>query len=257
MKTICVMNLKGGVGKTVTAVNMAAILAADHGKRVLLVDADHQGNTSRFFKAAQDGDTLREVLLGTQEPAWEDVIQHTGYEGLDILPAAITLAELDFTAAQNIGTGLYRLREFLLAVAADEAYDYAIVDMPPAFSFAARAALIAANEVIVPIKLDAFSVDGMAELLRQISSMRRINSGLRLGGVLITMWRHIDMVTQAEGILRRSGVPVYKTVIRRTDRVDESTFAAEPLVIFSPRSAACLDYRAMVREYLEGEARHG
>lgn len=250
MKIICVMNLKGGVGKTVTADNMAAILAADHGKRVLLVDADHQGNTSRFFKADQDADTLREVLLGAEEPRWPFVVQGTGHEGLDILPANIALAELDASVAQNIGVGLYKLRAFLQGIREDEAYDYCIVDMPPAFSFAARAALIAADEVIVPIKLDAFSVDGMAELLRQISSMRKVNPALRLAGVLITMWRNIDMVTQAEGILRRSGVPVYKSVIRRTDRVDESTFSREPLYIYSPRSAACVDYRAFVREYL-------
>lgn len=254
MKTICIMNLKGGVGKTVTADNMAAVLAADHGKRVLLIDADHQGNTSRFFKVDQDCDTLREILLGSAEPCWTTVVQGSGCEGLDVLPANISLAELDTSSAQNIGVGLYKLREFLTVVAEDDGYDYVIVDMPPAFSFAARAALIAANEVIIPIKLDAFSVDGMAELLRQITSMRKVNPGLCLAGVLVTMWRNIEMVTQAESILRRSGgIPVYKTVIRRTDRVDESTFSREPLYIYSPRSAACVDYRAFVREYLHGK----
>lgn len=257
MKTVCVMNLKGGVGKTVTADNMAAILAADHGKRVLLVDADHQGNTSKFFKADQTGDTLREVLLGAAEPYWPEVVQGAGYEGLDILPADITLAELDTGATQSIGTGLYNLREFLAAVREEDAYDYCVVDMPPAFSFAARAALIAADEVIVPMKLDAFSVDGMAELLRQISAMRKVNPALRLGGVLITMWHNADVIRQAEAILRKSAVPVYKTVIRRTDRVDESTFTQQPLHIYSSRSAACVDYRAFVREYLRGGPSNG
>lgn len=257
MKTICVMNLKGGVGKTVTADNMAAILAADHSKRVLLVDADHQGNTSRFFGADQTGDTLREVLLGSNEPYWPEVVQGAGLEGLDILPADISLAELDTGAAQSIGAGLYRLREFLSAVREDNAYDYCVIDMPPAFSFAARAALIAADEVVVPMKLDAFSVDGMAELLRQIASMRKVNPALRLGGVLITMWHNVDVIRQAEAILRKSAVPVYKTVIRRTDRVDESTFTRQPIHVYSPRSAACMDYRAFVREYLRGGPSNG
>lgn len=146
---------------------------------------------------------------------------------------------------------MWRLRSFLEAVAEDDAYDYTIIDMPPAFSLAARAALAAADEVIVPIKLDAFSVYGMAELLRQVRAMNRVNPNLTLAGVLVTMWHNADIVTQAERVLRSGSFPVFKTVIRRTDRVDESTFQRQPLVVYSPRSAACVDYRAMVREYLE------
>lgn len=250
MKTICIMNLKGGVGKTVTACNMAAILAADHGKRVLLIDADHQGNTSRFFSADQDAATTREILTGEAEPYWPESVQRTAYEGLDIIPADMSLAELDMPA-EATQKSIYRLRDMLRVIQDDNAYDYAVIDMPPAFSFAARAALLAADEVIVPIKLDAFSVDGMAELLRQISAMRKVNSRLTLAGVLITMWRNVDVVNQAEKVLRGSGVPVFGTTIRRTDIVDESTFQREPLVVYSPRSAACVDYRRLVAEYLE------
>ena len=259
MKTICIMNLKGGVGKTVTADNMAAILAADHSKRVLLIDADHQGNTSKFFHADTDrcATTLRDILTGDAEPFWPDSIQDTGYKNLDIIPADMSLAELDTSLAMQDVKSLWRLRDLLLAMAEDNAYDYVLVDMPPAFSLAARAALVAADEVIVPIKLDAFSVDGMAELLRQISAMKKVNSRLTLTGVLITMWRNADVVHQAEKVLRDSGVPVFETTIRRTDIVDESTFQREPLVIYSPRSAACVDYRRLVAEYLGREAYHG
>lgn len=251
MKTICIMNLKGGVGKTITACNMAAILAVDHGKRVLLIDADHQGNTSRFFHADQEAATLREILLGEAEPYWPENVQLTGYEGLDIIPADMSLAELDTAPEMQEFKSLWRLRDLLLVIEDDNAYDYVIIDMPPAFSFAARAALVAADEVIVPIKLDAFSVDGMAELIRQINTMKKVNSALTLSGVLITMWRNADVVNQAEKVLRGSGVPVFGTAIRRTDIVDESTFQREPLVIYSPRSAACVDYRRLVTEYLE------
>ncbi len=229
MKTICIMNLKGGVGKTVTADNMAAIFAADHGKRVLLIDADHQGNTSRFF-LHEDliASTVRDILAGDSEPYWPENVYHTGYENLDIIPADMALAELDTAPEQN-PRAVWRLRSFLEAVAEDNAYDFAIIDMPPAFSLAARAALAAADEVIVPIKLDAFSVYGMAELLRQIRAMNRVNPRLTLAGVLITMWRNADVVNQAEWILRSpSGVTVFKTTIRRTDIVDESTFQREP-----------------------------
>ena len=255
MKTICIMNLKGGVGKTVTAGNMAAILAADHGKRVLLIDADHQGNTSKFFHADTEAATVREILTGEAESYWPENVQYCS-DGLDIIPADMSLAELDTAPEMQEFKSLWRLRDLLLAIEDDNAYNYVIIDMPPAFSLASRAALVAADEVIVPIKLDAFSIDGMAELLRQINAMKKVNRRLTLAGVLITMWRNVDVVNQAEKILRDSGVPVFRTTIRRTDIVDESTFQREPLVAYSPRSAACVDYRRLVTEYLErGENR--
>lgn len=255
MKIICVMNLKGGVGKTVTADNMAAILAALHGKRVLLIDADHQGNTSSFFRINPES-TLRDILTGDAEPYWPESVYATGIENLDIIPADMSLAELD-AAPDYDPKRLWRLRSFLLAVREDSGYDYAVIDMPPSFSLSARAALVAADEVIVPIKLDAFSVNGMAELLRQIRSMERVNPGLALAGVLITMWRNVDIVHQAETILRDGGLPVFRTTIRRTDRVDESTFQRLPLHIYSPRSAASIDYQRFVEEYLGGGTVNG
>jgi chromosome partitioning protein len=244
------MNLKGGVGKSVTADNMAAILAHDHGKRVLLVDADHQGNTSSFFGAERIATLLDILRVRASDPRF--VIQHTSWPELDILSADIGLAMLDATPEASKGANLLALRELMEQLAEEDAYDYAIVDMPPAFSFAARAALLAADEVIIPIKLDAFSVDGMAELVRQINSMRRVNSSLRLAGVLITMWSSTNMKQEAEEVLRAGTVPVYRTVIRRSDMVDESTFSRYPLIQYSPRSAACVDYRRFVVEYLGG-----
>jgi chromosome partitioning protein len=172
---------------------------------------------------------------------------------MDLLSADIGLAILDASPEASNGASLLALRELVEHLAEEDAYDYVIVDMPPAFSFAARAALLAADEVIIPIKLDAFAVDGMAELVRQINSMRRVNSGLRLAGVLITMWASTDMMREAEEVLRGGPIPVYQTVIRRSDLVDESTFSRYPLIQYSPRSAACVDYRRFVAEYLGGD----
>ena len=251
MKTICVMNLKGGTGKTVTAANLADLLAADHGKRVLLIDADHQGNTSRFFLREEEiVSTVGDILTGESESYWPENVYHTGYEGLDLIPADMSLAELDALPVRD-PKAVWRLREFLLAVAEDDAYDYVVIDMPPAFSLAARAALAAADEVIVPIKLDAFSIDGMAELLRQIASMRKVNPGLTLAGVLITMWHNVDVVTQPEAILRSGKVPIFATVIPHTYVVDKSTHDRKPLHIFSPTSGATKGYQRLAAEYLE------
>lgn len=256
MKIICVMNLKGGTGKTVTADNLAAILADLHGKRVLLIDADHQGNTSSFFRW-EGGATLRDILTGEAEPYWRESVQTTGILNLDMIPADMSLAELDASPYFD-PKRLWRLRYFLMAAREDNVYDYVVIDMPPAFSLAARAALAAADEVIVPIKLDAFSVKGMAELLLQLRSMERVNPGLTLAGVLITMWRNIDVVHQAEEVLRSSrDLKVFQTTIRRTDRVDESTFQRQPLHIYSPRSAASIDYQQFVAEYLLGGRENG
>lgn len=260
MKTTAMMNLKGGVAKTITAVNMAAILATKHGKRVLLIDADHQGNSSSFFSTDTDCTTLREILTAEQEPYWADNVQGSGIERLDIIPSDMTLADLDMGGADTLSEPnrcLYRLRDFLLCVAEDDAYDHVIIDLPPSFSTAAKASLLAADEVIVPMKIDAFSLSGLLELLKQIGNMRKINPALRLVGALVTMYRNAQNTNEAVEFLRKSKIPVFHQTIRWTDRlVDESTFAHRPLYLHSPRCAAAKDYAKFVMEYLGGE-KHG
>lgn len=257
MKTTAIMNLKGGVAKTITAVNMAAILAEKHRKRVLLIDADHQGNASSVFGADKDSATLKEILTASNEPCWSDNVQGSGIEGLDILPADMSLAELDAPLdvdENEKNRWLFRLSQFVEAAAEDDAYDHVIIDLPPSFSTAAKAALIAANEVVVPMKIDAFSVSGMVELLKQIENMRRINPHLRLIGALVTMYRNAQNTNEAVEFLRKSKIPVFHQTIRWTDRlVDESTFAHSPLYIHSPRCAASRDYCKFVIEYLGGD----
>ncbi|MBR2131577.1 MAG: ParA family protein [Oscillospiraceae bacterium] len=261
MKTIAIMNLKGGVGKTITAVNMAALLAEKHGKRVLLVDADHQGNTSSFFCADADGTTLRDILLAQSEPYWADCVQASGIEGLGVVPSDMRLADLDVSGQEN--TEAYnrrftRLRDFITCAAEDDAYDFCIIDLPPAFSTASKAALVAADEVIIPIKIDAFSVSGLAELLAQVDNLRKVNPSLRVAGTLVTMYRNSELNSDALCFLQKHGIPCFGTLIRWTDKlVDESTFAHRPLHLYSPRCAASVDYRRFVVEYLEEVSRNG
>ena len=135
--------------------------------------------------------------------------------------------------------------------AVQQDYDYCIIDCPPAFNAASAAALLAADEVIIPIKLDAFAIRGMTNLMRQIANMRAINPGLRLAGVLPTAWYRSDKIQSAEQILKDNGFTVFQH-IRRTKKVDDMTFDQEPLLATSPRSAAGVDYRRFVREYLGG-----
>lgn len=268
MRTICILNLKGGVAKTATTVNMAAILAHDYGKRVLVVDADSQCNTSEFFGAdAMPIGTLADVLRGKPDNGQlaKTCIQRCNFKGVDLIAAEDSLMDLDLSKVEGdkVYVGCLRdLRRLLSSVKftseveqVDE-YDFMIIDCPPAFNAASAAALLAADEVIIPIKLDAFSLRGMGNLMQQIANMRRINSGLKLAGILPTMWYRSDKIAEAEEMLRKSSLTVFPH-IRRTNKVDDMTFAQEPLIHTSPRSAATVDYRRFVKELVEGGADRG
>ena len=130
-------------------------------------------------------------------------------------------------------------------------YDYCIVDMPPAFNAASTAALVAADEVIIPIKLDAFAIRGLVNLMRQINNMKLINPFLRVAGCLPTMWYKASEIRDAEDQLRAAGFRVFHH-IRRSDKVDRMTFQQEALLMSSPNSGAGIDYRSFVAEYAGG-----
>lgn len=258
MKTIAIINLKGGVGKTVTAVNMAAILAIDYKKRVLIVDADSQCNTTEFYGGSAGAGTLADVLRpGYDEKRCMLDIQETDTRRLDLLAACDALMDLDLTAVEQRTADPYGLQRFCGELDFMGNYDYVIIDCAPAFNAATTAALLAAQDAIIPIKLDAFSLRGMANLTRQLANMSRINPRLRLAGLLPTMYHTSPVMIRALDELRASKLPVFRTVIRRSPKVDDMTFAQEPITRFSPRSAAGQDYRAFVREYLEGGITNG
>lgn len=253
MRTTVILNLKGGVAKTATTVNMAAILARDYGKRVLVIDADSQCNTTDFF----GGDPAKGNLAGllrdgrAEDAAWG--IQSTRIPGVDLLAGDESLMDLDLTKVELNAAQTGCLRDLAQTVGGMGLYDWILVDCPPAFNAASAAALLAADEVVIPIKLDAFSLRGMANLMRQIANMRQINGKLKLAGLLPTMWYKSDNIQDAEEQLRASGLPVFSH-IRRTAKVDDMTFAQEPLISCSPKSAACIDYRRFVAQLVEGGA---
>lgn len=258
MRTTVILNLKGGVAKTATAVNLAAILAKDYRQRVLLVDADSQCNATEFFGGDPVKGSLADALRhdGDGGPFAAACIQASNFPGVNLLCGSEDLMDLDLTKVELQGVRATVLREMVQLLARQDLYDpkdrydYCLVDCPPAFNAASAAALIAADDVIIPIKLDAFALRGMGNLMRQIANMRKINPSLRLSGCLPTMWYRSDQIVDAEETLLASGLPMYHH-IRRTDKVDAMTFAQEPLLITSPKSAAGIDYRRFVREYIE------
>jgi len=253
MKTIAIVNRKGGVAKTTTCVNLAADLARDHGERVLVVDADSQANATTFLGGDKTRPGMEALLQGA--PIVPLQLTNAG-DGIRLISASDSLMALDLTKA---GEGklklscLRDLRQYLETM--HEPFGYCLIDCPPAFNAASSAALIAADSVLIPIKLDAFALEGMANLMQQIANMRRINPRLQVLGLLPVMWYKSPEISKAEMALRESGLPILPR-IRRSNRVDDMTFHQAPLIVCSPHSGACQDYRRLA-DFLEGGGRNG
>ncbi len=252
MRAIAIMNNKGGVGKTVTAINLADILVRDHGKKVVLVDCDGQMNLTRFYLPGFDPDVnfnMASLLVGDGEPVWSENLMPLA-PGLDLIPASPDLYDLDRRAIQSGESAPELMRQFADCAREDGETDYMIFDCPPGFTVASVAALMTADEVMIPMLLDGFSHTGMEDMQRQIDNLQRANMNIRIAGVLLTQWHNSEVVRQGEQLIRTMGVPVFRQTIRRTDKVPESTYEQTPITQYSPKSAASVDYRAWVREYL-------
>ena len=262
MRTIAIMNLKGGVGKTVTALNLADVLRRA-GKSVVLVDCDGQANLTEFYlqEAALDaledgGITVTALLMGGAAPLWSDNVIPLDSDGLvSLLPADSSLYGLDIAAIKLGKSVSIKPFEDFRDAAAEDGVDYMIFDCPPGFSAGSVAALNAAEGVVVTTKVDGFSLRGVAKLRAQLRSMRSAACNAdAIDGVLITQWRKDNAVLTGEQVLRSArGLKVFDTVIRWSSPVDGSTMAQQPLDEYSPRSNAAQDYRAWVKEYLGEE----
>ena len=259
MKIFTIANLKGGVGKTVTTVNVAYLSAAEQGRCVLVVDNDQQGNASHFFgRYGYDKPGMAEVLARTAGP--EAVIQHTDYEHIDIITANLNLAKaekavlLDTMMPQQV-----RLRECLRKV--KDAYDYVLIDNAPSLGMCVVNALTTSDWLIVPAKIDRWTFEGVDMLLQQAEQVQSyFNPQLRFAGTLITNYRRNESNRQGAEWLRAAGkYKPFRSMIRWTDKVDESTFAAAPIVVHSPRCNASKDYRRFTAElmHLAGDAPDG
>lgn len=255
MKTFALLNMKGGVGKTTSAVNLAYLLAVEYGQRVLLVDADAQANATRMLLPDADCAGLAGLLSG-RAAYCDEVIVSTDIDRLDMLPASDALWEPELAVLSDGGRDFIygALRSLRDGLAEDDAYDVMVIDCPPNFSAACVSAINAANSIIIPVLPDAFSAEGMSGLAAQIDGVRRFHPDVRVAGCLITQWHRSDVVEDADAYLReQSPVPVFDTVIRRTDKVLESTWAKSPVLVWSPFSSAARDYRAWVKELMRKE----
>lgn len=259
MRTICVLNLKGGVAKSTTVINLADQLARA-GKKVLVVDADSQCNTSEFLGAADVDGSLFTILTHSYAEIDDRFICciNNVRDKLDVVPASPRLMQLDLTAISSGEVHPASLREFLLVLEEEEEepYDFCLIDCPPGFTASCSAALMAADEVIIPSTLDAFSLSGMANLMAQIQGMRKVNNRLRLLGVLPTIVGKDDTVDKALEQLHEAKIPVLLPVVPRSEKVSGSTWDRQPLSTYSPRSGPGRAYRILAQR-LMGGAIHG
>ena len=248
MKKLSVVNIKGGVAKTTSAINIAAILA-DKGNKVLVVDVDAQSNLTMAFKAYDiDGLSVSDVLLDKSVNVC-DVIKNTEYENIDILPANISLAFtekkilLDVTRSQQ-----NRLKRELDLVS--DKYDYCIIDCPPSLNMITINALVASDEVIVPIKIDKFALDGLEYLLESIDEIKdEFSPNLQFKGCFITM----DTLTNVNKEIKKALKNIlqdkmFNTSIRQNISVVEASFEQMPVVNYKRNSNASKDYINLVEE---------
>ncbi|MGH7681302.1 MAG: ParA family protein [Candidatus Eiseniibacteriota bacterium] len=249
-RTVAIANQKGGVGKTTTAINLAAALALNQ-KRVLLVDQDPQGNAGSGlgFPGVKVTRGIYEVLIGGVPIA--DVILETEIPGLHLVPSGQRLvgAEVELVDAEKRE---YRLKSALESIR--EPYDFILIDAPPSLGFLTINALTAAGSVLVPVQCEYYALEGLTHLLGAIRLVQQsLNPGLQIEGVLLTMYdNRLNLSQQVLAETRRFFAErVYRTVIPRNVRLSEAPSHGKPVVIYDPSCAGSTSYMSLAKEVID------
>ncbi len=246
---VSITNQKGGVGKTTTAINLSAAIA-EKGLKTLLVDLDPQANaTLSYLERSKVGRTVYDALTDP-EITFRDVIVRTSILHLDIAPSSIGLAKLESRLVGELD-GHFRLKDKLQSVIAD--YDYIVLDTPPTLGLLTVNALVASTHLLIPIQSSYFSLEGTDDLLETVDKIKaRPNPDLQILGVVITL--HDKRTVLARDIRKQIhevfGNKVFKTIISKNIRLEESPAYKESIFTFAPESSGALDYYRLSEEVI-------
>ena len=251
-KIIAVANQKGGVGKTTTAINLAAGLSELH-LSVLLIDLDPQGNATTGLGVQKEEATQTVYDLLVSNAPIDEVIVPTAVENLDIVASTTDLSSADIELISNEKRS-FLLRDVLRSVDMTAlGYDYVIIDCPPSLNLLTVNAMVAAHSILVPLQSEFFALEGLSQLMITIREVREAaNPALRIEGVVMTMHDQRNNLAQqvendARGVLKDL---VFKTVIPRNVRVSEAPSYAQSVLEYDPRSSGSQAYRALAKEFL-------
>ena len=247
---VSIANQKGGVGKTITAINLAAALAM-RGKRTLLIDMDPQSNSSMSYLDVRRIERSLYDVLSDSSCALSEVVVPSTVENLWVAPARIALAKLEAKLVGEIDAH-FRLKDRLEPIRGD--YEFMVVDCPPTLGLLTANALVASSHLLVPIQSSYFALEGTDDLLETVEKVRaRANPDLRLLGVLITMHdRRTAIARDIRNQIRTVfGDRVFTTVISKSVRLEESPAYKEPIFTFAPESSGATEYYRLCEEVID------
>lgn len=263
MKTFAFYNAKGGVGKTSSAINVAHILSAKFNKRTLLIDLDPQSNATDFYNCYDDTDTqltVEDLLVGTVERTKgissavdpDDVILHTEFEGLDIIPAHLSLGRAEKNLLKETVTPQqFKLANQLRKI--QDRYDYCILDCSPSLESLVNVnGLAAADAVFVPLKCDKWASRGLDASLTVIHTVSTYNYNLMFGGCFYVQWEERKINRAAfENLQDTLGDKMLDVKIRKNKCVEEISYMGEPLLVYDPKATATQDYVHLTEKIME------
>jgi chromosome partitioning protein len=246
---VAIVNQKGGVGKSTTAINLAAYLAAT-GERLLVVDMDPQGNATSGLGVSPDSNGCMYDVLLEGKPL-QEVALKTNVEGMDVAPATINLVGAEVELVSTLA------REFKLRRAIEKlppkAYHRVLLDCPPSLDLLTLNALTAADEVLIPVQCEYYALEGLTQLMQSIRMVREeLNPRLRVGGVLLTMFDpRTNLAHQvADEVRSFFGERVFRTIIPRNVRLSEAPSFGMPIALYAPRSSGAAAYASVADEVL-------
>jgi chromosome partitioning protein len=251
MRTLAIINQKGGSGKTTTTVNLAATIG-EKGRRVLVIDLDPQASTSSWFGITDGGKGMLDVLSDNAELV--DQVQVSSALGVDVVPCSTWLAGAEKALSGEVGAETI-LRRKIRKLPKDR-WDYLLIDCPPTLGILAINALAGAEEVLIPVEAHVMALAGVAQIIKTAEVVKeRLNPDLELTGIVACRvdGRTRHSLEVVEQLRARFGKLVFRTVIRENIRLAEAPSYAQPITVYDPRSFGAEDYRDLAAEVIKQE----